>query len=199
MEHLLPLPLAGAPLLGLAVLLMLVLLLGALWWLRRRRAAQPEQRLRQAAAAMLRNVLVPDGGGGELLLGHVLLTPRGILLVDLRHVDGHVFGGESMQDWTVLAKNGRYTFANPQHPLYDRLAAVRRLVLDVPVEGCIAFTGRARFSRGRPQHVLLFDELISSLEAERAAAGDSLAAFMPYWDRLRDVTVNARLDQLLRS
>lgn len=199
MEQLLPLPLTGAPLLALAVLVPLVLLLGLLWWLRRRRAAQPEHRLRQAAAAMLRDVLIPDGSGGELLLSHVLLTPRGILLVELRHVDGHVFGGESMQDWTVLARNGRYTFANPQHPLYDRMAAVRRIVPDVPVHGCIAFTGRARFSRGQPQHALLFDELIASLEAERGAAGDMLAAFMPSWDQLRDAAVNARLDQLIRS
>ena len=194
MEYLLPLPLTGV----LLALVVLVLLLVALWWLRRRRAAEPEARLKQAAGAMLRNVLVPDGNGAELLLGHVLLTPRGILLVDLRHVDGHVFGGESMQDWTVLARQGRHTFANPQHQLYDRVAAVRRLVPDVPVEGCVAFTGRASFSRGRPQHALLFDELIASLQVEPAAAGDSLAAFMPYWDRLRDAAMDARLDQLSR-
>ena len=199
MEHWLPLPRSGAPLLALAAVLVLALLLGGLWWWRRRRrAARPEYRLQQAAAAMLRNVLVPDGSGDELVLGHVLLTARGILLVDLRHVDGHVFGGETMQDWTVLAHNGRYTFANPQHQLLDRLAAVRRLVPDVPVEGCIAFTGRARFSRGRPPHALLFDELIAQLKADQVAAGDALAAFMPYWDRLRDATVNARLDQLTR-
>lgn len=177
------------------VLLALALLLATLWWLHRRRAANPQVRLRQAAAAMLRNVLVPDGNGSELLLDHVLLTPRGILLVDLRHVDGHVFGSESMQDWTVLARQGRYTFANPQHQLYDRVAAVRRLVPDVPVEGCIAFTGRASFSRGRPQHAVLFDELIASLHSEPGAAGDSLAAFMPYWDRLRNAATDTRLDQ----
>lgn len=192
------LPPNGITLAAIAGLVLVGLLSGLLWWLRRRRAAQPEQRLRQAAAAMLRHVLVPDGSGGELLLDYALLTPRGILLVDLRQVDGHVFGSESMQDWTVLARNGRYTFPNPRHPLHDRLAAVRRLVADVPVEGCIAFTGRAQFSRGRPPDALLFDELLGSLQRDRSSGGEALAAFMPYWERLRDAAVDASLDRLLR-
>ena len=38
---------------------------------------------------------------------------------------GAVFGGDQMIEWTVIGKKRRFTFANPQHALYDRMAAVR--------------------------------------------------------------------------
>ena len=56
----------------------------------------------------------------------------------------------------------RSTFLNPLETLYDRVAAVRALAGDVPVEGHIIFTERAQFPKGRPPHVLRF----ASLEAE---------------------------------
>ena len=35
-----------------------------------------------------------------------------------------------MQDWTVISDRQRYTFSNPQPGLYDRMAAVKRLLPD---------------------------------------------------------------------
>jgi len=38
-----------------------------------------------------------------------------------------------MSDWTVMGRGRRFTFDNPQPALYDRIAAVKALVGDVPV------------------------------------------------------------------
>jgi len=44
-----------------------------------------------------------------------------------------------MSDWTVMGRGRRYTFDNPQPALYDRIAAVKALVGDVPVEDACCF------------------------------------------------------------
>ncbi len=54
-------------------------------------------------------VLVPDGMGGFIHIDHLLLTPRGILLLDTRRVAGLIFGGDQMSDWTVMGRR-RFTF-----------------------------------------------------------------------------------------
>jgi hypothetical protein len=143
---------------------------GVAWWLARRRAARSlPARLRQACDDVLHGVLVPNAEAGQIHLDYVLLTRSGIVVVDVRDVAGNVFGSETMQEWTVLAQNRRDTFANPLPPLYDRVAAVRRIVPDLPVRGVVAFTPRATFTKGLPPNVTLVEGLLAELAAARAS------------------------------
>lgn len=150
------------------MLLALVAYGGVLGWRRWRLHRARRQLVRAfeaASAALLRDVLVPDGGGGHLHVDFLLLTGRGILVVDFRDVEGVVFGGEHMREWAVMNGHRRATFLNPLDALYDRIAAVRALAGDVPVDGRIVFTERAQFPKGRPPRVLR----LASLEAEYPA------------------------------
>lgn len=138
-----------------------------------------------SSAALLRDVLVPDGGGGHLHVDFLLLTVRGILVVDFRDVEGIVFGGEHMREWAVMSGHRRTTFLNPLDALYDRVAAVRALAGDVPVDGRIVFTERAQFPKGCPPRVLR----LASLEAEYpppdpGAAGHPAERYRTAWDEL---------------
>lgn len=187
-------PVAGRwPLLvGGAALAIGGLAAAAWWFVRRQRAGSIPARLRRAAEDLLSGVLIPHVEGGQIHLEHVILTRQGIVVVDLRDAAGHVFGSESMQEWTVLARNQRYTFANPLPALYDRLAAVRRLVPDVPVRGLVVFKPGAIFSKGFPPNVALLDGLLEEIgrvgEVPVAPAGEALA---DAWRRLRREAVNA--------
>ena len=182
---------------GAGVVALLALIL---WYLRRRRRLRsPAARLRQAADDVLTNFLVPDGDGGEIHVECAVLTPAGVLIVDLKQVEGHVFGSDTMQDWTVIASRRRFTFSNPQPALYDRMAAVKRLLPDVPVSGCVAFTAGADFSKGLPSQVALFDELIADLAHERREAGPIGDALRSGWDFLRQEAVTAQVGQLMRD
>jgi hypothetical protein len=105
------------------------------------------------------DVLVPDGNGSSFHLDFVLRTPRGAVVLDLRDVRGNVFGGDQMNEWTVMDGPHRYTFVNPQSALYDRIAAVKAIAGDMPVEGRIVFTRRARFPKGLPKWTLMVDSL----------------------------------------
>jgi hypothetical protein len=176
---------------GLWVLggLALVIVLGGfgitLWMLHRRRQRNVERRLHDASCAILKNALIPDGNGGDIHLQYALLTRRGILVLDIKDVEGHVFGSEGMQDWTVLANDRRYTFANPQPGLWDRLAAVKRLTPEIPVTGYVAFGARARFSKGQPRSVIMLEALLQDLERESQSGQSApFESFQLQWQQL---------------
>ncbi|HXI48595.1 MAG TPA: nuclease-related domain-containing protein [Steroidobacteraceae bacterium] len=144
--------------LGAAVLLLLTLgFFGLRAYQRRSRRKSLLARLERVALASAHQVLVPDGMGGFIHIDHVLLTPRGILVLDTRRVTGLIFGGDQMSDWTVMGRGHRYTFDNPQPALYDRIAAVKAAVGDVPVEGRLLFSNVGKFTKGIPKWVVMLD------------------------------------------
>jgi hypothetical protein len=128
--------------------------------LRTRAAAK---RLHQSIVSVsieyLHNVLVPDGMGAVMHVDYLLLTSRGVVVIDLRDQRGNIFGGDQMTQWTLMNGAHRATFPNPQHALYDRVAAVRALAGELPVEGRILFTRSARFPKGLPRWTLMVDSL----------------------------------------
>ena len=137
----------------------------ALWW--RATAARRELDRTLAAAALetLREVVIPDGVDGQTYLECVLLTPRGLLVLDLRDVRGAVFGAEKMDEWTVLDGVKRFTFRNPLFALHDRVAALRHHLGDaVEVHGRILFSSRGRFPKGQPPLSLTLAQLAAEVE-----------------------------------
>jgi hypothetical protein len=134
---------------------------------------------------MLKNVLLPNGNGGQIHLNYVLLTQRGVLVADLLDLPGAVFGGEQMLEWTAIGKKRRYTFANPQHALYDRMAAVKQLIGDVPVEGRVIFTVRSSFPKGKPRNVLRIDDLADDFPVVDKVRGNITAAFGNVWENVK--------------
>ena len=137
------------------------------------------------AYEMLKNVLIPNGNGGQIHVHYLLLTQRGLLVVDLLDHPGAVFGGDQMIEWTVIGKKRRFTFANPQHALYDRMAAVRLLTGEVPVDGRVLFTTRSDFPKGKPKYVVRIDELTEDFPMVDTARGNITAAFGDVWANVK--------------
>jgi hypothetical protein len=144
--------------LGAAILLLAALtFFGLRAYQRRARRKSLLRRLDRIASGAVHQVLVPDGMGGFIHIDHILLTPRGILVLDTRRVAGLIFGGDQMSDWTVMGRGHRYTFDNPQPALYDRIAAVKAIVGEVPVEGRLLFSNVGKFTKGIPKWVVMLD------------------------------------------
>jgi Nuclease-related domain len=158
---------AGAGVLGWA--------LSWLWrWYRQRRARRAlVAAVTGVGSDHLADVLVPDGMGSSFHVDFVLRTPRGAVVLDLRDVRGNVFGGDQMNEWTVMDGAKRYTFVNPQSSLYDRIAAVKAIAGDMPVEGRIVFTRRARFPKGLPKWTLMLDSLARDFPSGEGVRSDS--------------------------
>jgi Nuclease-related domain len=155
-----------------------------LWrWDRRRRTRAARARaITNCGYEHLRNVLVPDGQGSTLHLDFLLLSARGLVVIDLRDVAGNIFGGDQMTEWTVMHRALRYTFPNPQTGLYDRIAAVRALAPEVPIEGHAVFTSSGHFPKGLPRSALMLDSMAAEFPAsDRQAMSAMLERWMPAW------------------
>jgi hypothetical protein len=176
-SQLVPLAVAGALLaLGLAWL-------GGTAFRRARARRALLSRIEAVSGAYLHDVLLPDGNDGWFHLDFVLLTAGGLVVLDLRDLPGLVFGGEHMNEWTVMFKQRRSTFPNPLGPLYDRVAVVRALAgAKVPVEGRVVFTDRTTFPKGHPPEVLRLSSLAGELPPPIEAA---LTALRPAFERVR--------------
>lgn len=155
-------------------------------WLKRRSRSSIRDAIAAVAIERLDDVLVPDGMGGEIHLEHLLLTARGILVINVKRYEGVVFASERMDQWTAIGSDGRSTFKNPLASLYDRVAAVRGLVRDIEVAGFLLFPSQADFSKGRPNDVILPEDLVNTYaKPDKGGIGQVNEAFQPLWDRVR--------------
>jgi hypothetical protein len=162
--------------------------------LRRRGAVRKlHQGIVSVSIEHLQNVLVPDGMGAGMHVDYLLLTSRGVVVVDLRDVAGNIFGGDQMTQWTVMNGASRTTFQNPQHALYDRVAAVRALAGELPVEGRVLFTRRAKFPKGLPRWTLMVDSLRS--EFPRVESDALMDRYRRDWEALRSAVSPSSLRQ----
>lgn len=152
-------------------------------WRRRRHQRGQLRMIESVAYESLRDIVVPDGNGNELHVDFLLLTARGLLVADLREVRGTIFGGETMNQWVVMDGARRHTMNNPLEPLYDRVAAVRQLAGEAPVEGRVIFAGGGRFAKGRPPGVTMLESLPAEFPvAERAAGSGAAELWRTAWD-----------------
>jgi hypothetical protein len=179
---------------GVALLLAGLFLLWR-WDRRRRMRAARARAVTSCGFEHLRNVLVPDGQGGTLHVDFLLLTARGLVVIDLRDVQGNIFGGDQMTEWTVMHRALRYTFLNPQTGLYDRIAAVRALAPELPIEGLAVFTASGHFPKGLPRHTLMLDSLAAEFPtSDRQAMRALLERWMPGWRMIEKAVLPSKLD-----
>ena len=179
----------------------LIIILLSIWIIYRRRAGRSiDSRLRRVSYDLLQQFIVPDGDDGEIHVEYALLTGRGVIVLDIEQVEGVVFGSNAMEDWTVISDRRRFTFSNPQHALFDRMAAIKRLLPDIPVSGFVVFSNKASFSKGQPSNVIMLNVLIDELLTEIGDhQAEQMEVYQLQWDRLRSEAVAAQVGHLLRS
>lgn len=133
----------------------------------------------------LRNVLLPTGTGDQIHVNYLLLTQKGLLLIDLFDVTGMVFAGEKMGQWSIFGPKRHFMVTNPLPMLYDRVAVVKQFAGDdVQVEGRIVFSMSGEFPKGRPETVIRLDELQDQFPVVEKAGG-AAAAFADVWNRIK--------------
>lgn len=134
----------------------------------------------------IQGLVIPKADEGEIQIDHLVLTAQGLLIIDIKEVQGAVFGSDKMDSWTVIANDKRFTFNNPQPALYDRIAAVRQIVRQVPVAGKVVFLDGAEFTKGTPSLVTNLDELQAEFgDWDKDAAKVKIEAFMPHWEQIK--------------
>ena len=170
--------------------LVAVVLLLVIWFIVRRFLLRPgplEAALAEISFERIEQLVIPSADEGEIQIDQLLLTSQGLLVLEVKDVQGTVFGSDKMQDWAVIAEDRRYTFSNPQPALYDRVAAVRQIVRQVPVEGRILFLDGAEFTKGIPEFVTDLEQLVADFgESDKNAAKYKIESFRPHWELIRE-------------
>ncbi len=159
--------------------------------LRRKRALTVTKLLDIVAIERLQDVVIPNGLDGDIQLEYVLLTVKGILVIDVKRFAGVVFAGEQIDEWTVAGKQRRFKFRNPLGALRDRVTAVSQVVPGAPVSGHVLFAA-AQFGKDRPAEVLLPDELVKRYAKHELRDTERLTeAYWPHWERVCAVATQA--------
>lgn len=167
-----------------AVAALLLLWLALRWFTGRRTPLQ--KALGDISYERIEKLVIPSADEGEIQIDQLLLTSQGLLILEVKDVQGTVFGSDKMSDWTVIAQERRFTFPNPQPGLYDRIAAVKQIVREVPVSGRVLFLDGAEFTKGVPSMVCDLDELVREFgEPNKDAARFKIEAFKPHWELIR--------------
>ena len=163
-----------------------LLIAGLGWFLFFRRGTPLEKALADISYDRIEALVIPSADEGEIQIDELLLTSQGLLVLEVKDVQGTVFGSDKMSDWTVIADDRRYTFSNPQPGLYDRIAAVRQIVRQVPVDGRVLFLDGAEFTKGTPSLACNLEQLIAEFgEPDKNAAKFKIEAFKPHWELIR--------------
>jgi hypothetical protein len=148
------------------VVALAAIIAGGLAW-RRRRQLGP--RLRRTLVlhsdARVRDVVIPDGLDGQIQIDHVLKTAAGFVVIDVVRASGAVFGGDQIDDWTVMARGRSHKFKNPLATNNVRVLAVRALVPGVPVHGLVVLLGTVTFPKGTPARTVTLETLPAALSA----------------------------------
>jgi hypothetical protein len=151
-----------------------------------RRGTPLQQAIDEISFETIENLVIPSADEGEIQIDRLLLTSQGLLVLEIKDVIGTVFGSDKMSDWAVIADDRRYTFSNPQPALYDRIAAVRQIVREVPVEGRVLFLDGAEFTKGNPSLACSLEQLVAEFgEPDKNAAKFKIEAFKPHWELIR--------------
>lgn len=169
----------------IAVFALTAVALFARWWMTP--ARRHERALRKAIKRISHDTLaervIPDGVDGEIQIDLVALTAAGLLVLEIRHARGTVYGATSLDQWTALTPTSRIAFENPLVLLNRRVIALRGLFgEDVPVDGRVVLVGDVQLGADLPETVLTPQGLIDEFDSSRAAGG---SAYSAQWETLR--------------
>ena len=111
------------------------------------------------------NLVLPTAHADFTEIDHLVLSPFGIFVIEVKNYKGWIFGGEKQPQWTVQNFRSKHSFQNPLHQNYKHTEAVKHLLELSPatsneqVHSVVAFSLRAEFKTRMPANVI-FIELI---------------------------------------
>lgn len=118
-----------------------------------------EQRIRKLLESfgdddkVFNDLYVPKKNGEMTQIDHVLLSPKGIFVIETKNYTGWIFGDENQRNWTQTIYNKKSRFYNPVKQNNTHIKALQNyLNMDVPLYSIIVFSNTATFKFKEPFH-----------------------------------------------
>jgi len=116
---------------------------------------------------LLNNVTLPFQDG-TTQIDHILISTKGIFVLETKHFSGWVYGNEQSKQWMQVIYRMKNRFQNPLHQNYRHVKAIQQLLEFLPEEqihSIVVFSGSAEFKSGMPKGVVYVSHLASYLNA----------------------------------
>jgi hypothetical protein len=145
-------------------------------------------------AKYVKDVAFPDGMDGYVFVDYLLLTPAGVVVVDLQDYNGFIFGGPNLEQWTQMVHYRGYKFANPVQQIALCIHAIKSHAKNVPVLGHVVFSSACEFPKGVPQGVSQFSTFNDDINYlfEGASVPE---AYEKIWQELLDAAIDSKSQQ----
>jgi hypothetical protein len=114
---------------------------------------------------LLNNITIPFQNG-TTQIDHILISTKGVFVIETKTFSGWIFGDESSKQWTQIIYRVKSKFQNPIHQNYHHVKAVEELLDFLPKEQIhpvVVFTGSAVFKSPIPKEVIYLNQLVSYL------------------------------------
>lgn len=111
------------------------------------------------------NLVLTSTMGDLTEIDHLVLSPFGIFVIEVKNYQGWIFGNPHQENWVVHRHRRKYQFQNPIRQNHKHTEAVASLLdIDTKAEpaqiySVIAFSQRAEFKTPMPDHVLHLEEV----------------------------------------
>lgn len=116
---------------------------------------------KQSSSHVLNNITLRFADG-TTQIDHILITEKGILVIETKHYRGWIFANRNNKKWTQVIYRVKYKFQNPIHQNFKHVHAVRQLLDFLPkesIQGLVVFTGDATFKTAIPPGVIEYSQL----------------------------------------
>ena len=105
---------------------------------------------------------------GTTQIDHILISTKGIFIIETKNYSGWIFGDEASKQWTQVIYLGRYKFQNPIRQNQLHIKAMQKLLDFLPkdqIHSIVVFTGSAVFKTPIPRDVIYLNQLVSYMNA----------------------------------
>ncbi|MBU1312053.1 MAG: NERD domain-containing protein [Gammaproteobacteria bacterium] len=110
-----------------------------------------------------RNLVLQTAQGDLTEVDHLIISPFGIFVLEVKNYQGWIFGNEKQPEWTVQHFRRKHRFMNPLRQNYKHTEAVKH-VLGLTADDAgkvhplVVFSPRAAFKTPMPDNVLHLDQ-----------------------------------------
>lgn len=110
---------------------------------------------------LLNNITLP-AIQGTTQIDHILVSTKGIFVIETKHYRGWIFGNPNHPKWTQVIFKFKNKFQNPLRQNYKHIKELRRYFNFLPEDAfksVIVFTGNCEFRTKMPDNVLMLKKL----------------------------------------
>tara|TARA_R110002110_G_scaffold271566_3_gene487103 strand:+ start:131942 stop:132778 length:837 start_codon:yes stop_codon:yes gene_type:complete len=131
------------------------------------------QYCRSRNAHVLNNVTLRLEDGSTTQVDHILVSTKGIFVIETKHYSGWIFADPKSKAWAQTFFRIKFRFQNPIFQNYKHVKATQKLLAFIEprlIHNVVVFTGDALFKTDKPDNVFYIEELIPAIEQYTDAA-----------------------------